>query len=104
MAEAVKDNEFNKMTRFGFRLAGISLLLVMLIFAAGFFLPEDSGEWLDLVVLAMAGVNVIANFVVFYFAIIGLFKSSLKWRALFSLLIALAIFALYLIAIAFASS
>lgn len=97
--QTIKNDEFNSMIRFAFRLAVISLLMVVGIYLAGVLLPEDSAEWINLAMLALAGCNLIANLAVFYLALVGLFKSSLKWRALLSMLIALAVFALYAIAL-----
>ncbi|AGB81564.1 hypothetical protein D781_1252 [Serratia sp. FGI94] len=99
-AVKVKNNEFDNMVRFAFRLTGINLLLLVGICLAGILLPEEVAEWIDLTMLLLVGINLIANLVVFYLSLVGLFKSTLKWRAALALLFSLALFALYLFIIA----
>ncbi|MCR0999363.1 hypothetical protein [Serratia rubidaea] len=99
-AVKVKNNEFDNMVRFAFRLTGVNILILAAVGLIGLLQPEEITAWLALVVLGLIGINLFANLIVFYLSLVGLFKSTLKWRAALALLFSLVLFALYLLIIA----
>ncbi|AYM89448.1 hypothetical protein D9980_02030 [Serratia sp. 3ACOL1] len=95
----VKDNTFDSMVRFGLKMAWFNLLALVIILMVASFVPDETEEWIDLVVSILCFINITMNILVFCFALVGLFKSRLKWSALLAMIIVLVSFALYLIVI-----
>jgi hypothetical protein len=97
---AVKENSFNSMVRFGLNLAWFNLLGMVILLIILFSLPEETAEWVNTTASVFCYINLMANLLVLCFALVGLFKSTLKWSAFLTMCISAVIFFIYLIAIA----
>ena len=96
---AVKDSSHNSMVRFGLNLAWSNLLGMVILLMVIFSLPEETAEWVDTAMSALCFINITINLLVFCFALVGLFKSTLKWSAFLAMAISIVIFIIYLVAI-----
>ncbi|WP_236849200.1 hypothetical protein [Chania multitudinisentens] len=94
----VKENTYDSMVRFGLRLAWFNLLGLVIIFLLASVLPEEGAEWIDISLSIIVFINITTNLLVFCFASVGLFKSTLKWSALLAIFITIIILLVYIIA------
>ncbi|WP_431223204.1 hypothetical protein ACQ86O_24255 [Serratia sp. L9] len=92
----VKENWHNGMVRFGLNLAWSNLSGMVILFIVLFSLPEETAQWVDTAMGAFCFINISINLLVFCFALVGLFKSTLKWSAFLVMAISIVIFIIYL--------
>lgn len=88
------------MVRFGVNLAWFNLLGMVILLMVLFSLPDETADWVNTTASVFCYLNLMANLLVFCFALVGLFKSTLRWSAFLAMCISVVIFVIYLVAIA----
>lgn len=96
----VKENSHDSMVRFGLKLAWFNLLGMVILVMVLFSLREEAAEWAETTVGVLGFINIALNVLIFCFALVGLFKSTLRWSAFLAMCISIVIFIIYLLAAA----
>ncbi|MEX2941506.1 hypothetical protein [Serratia fonticola] len=96
----VKENSHDSMVRFGLKLAWFNLLGMVILVMVLFSLREETAEWAETTVGVLGFINIALNVLIFCFALVGIFKSTLRWSAFLAMCISIVIFIIYLLAAA----
>ncbi|HGM5493224.1 TPA: hypothetical protein ACKP1B_004943 [Serratia fonticola] len=94
----VKENSHDSMVRFGLKLAWSNLLGLVILLIVLFSLQEETAEWIETTVGVFGIINFTINVLIFCFALVGIFKSTLRWSAFLVMCISIVIFIIYLLA------
>lgn len=97
---AVKESSHDSMVRFGLKLAWFNLLGLVILIMVLFSLQEEAAEWVETTVSVFGFINIALNVLIFCFALVGIFKSTLRWSSFLAMCISIVIFIIYLLAAA----
>lgn len=93
------------MVKFGRHLSLFNLvILVITIIIAAVIINADDATTLELILSALFSLTLLIISLTFVFALIGLFKSTLKWSALMIIFVNILVITFYVISIILCSS